>query len=319
MNTRQHAAMNLLSAGLSIVPIRPDGSKAASVKWERYQHERATAHDVQRWFSSLRSGIGIIAGEISGGLEILDFDDGDVHQPWENLVGQIHEGILDHIPLVWTPTGGFHVYYRALGIERNQKLARRLVPGQSPEVRIETRGEGGYVLSPYCHPDCHPLRQSYVLLRGDLANIPLISADERQTFINAARAFDECIDLPPRTFRPSPYRGEGDEKPGEVYSRTHSWHEVLEPHGWKAVHHQSDTIYWKRPGKDDKGWSASTNHNGLDQFYVFTTNAYPFKENTGYKKFTVYTLLHHRGDFHAAAKALAQEQKHGRQAVAVSG
>src|SRR5262249_1999614 len=92
-------ALAYLAAGRSVVPIAP-GCKAPSVvdprtgrstliRWERYQHVRATPDEVQRWFAGPHPmGLGIVAGPVSGvtlpdgrraGLEFLDFDDVDVH------------------------------------------------------------------------------------------------------------------------------------------------------------------------------------------------------------------------------------------------
>lgn len=302
MNLRQQQAMSLLNAGLSIVPIRPDGTKAAAVKWERYQAERATEQDVLRWFTSMHSGIGIIGGVISGGLEMLDFDDAEVFEPWLNLVNQIYEDITTDMPVVETPTGGFHVYYRAHHISGNQKLARRRPQGMPLEVRIETRGEGGYVLSPYCHVDCHPLRRGYEMIRGDITTIPLISRQAREVLLNSAKAFDEVID-PPKRHLPKPTEHESD-RPGDVFNATRSWEEVLEPHGWKAVHHSGQCTLWKRPGKDEHGWSARTGYKDYATLRVFSTNAYPFEENRSYSKFHAFALLNFRGDFSAAAKSL---------------
>ena len=45
---------------------------------------------------------------------------------------------------------------------------------------------------------------------------------------------------------------------------------------------------------------------GRDLLIVFSSNADPFVERTGYSKFYAYTLLEHGGDFHAASRALAR-------------
>jgi Bifunctional DNA primase/polymerase, N-terminal len=307
MNTRQQQAISLLDAGLSIIPMRPDGSKAPTVKWERYQHERSSPTDVLRWFASMRSGIGIVGGMISGGLEILDFDDAEVFEPWQNLVNQVYEGVTQQMPIVQTPTGGFHVYYQANRIQGNQKLARRHETGKPVDVRIETRGEGGYVLSPYCHPDCHPTRQRYRLLHGDLTRVPLISQQAREVLMNSARAFNEVVDLPKR---PVPQKSQAHgERPGDLFNATVSWFEILEPHGWRAVHTSGGKTYWKRAEKREHGWSATTGHDGRDVLYVFSSNAAPFELNKGYSKFTAYVLLNFRGDFHAAALSLIGTMK----------
>ena len=302
MNGRQRDALRLLQAGLSVIPIRPDGTKAPCVKWERYQHEPASELEVMRWFSSMHSGVGIIGGMVSGGLEILDFDDAEVFEPWRNLVNQLYEGVTNDLPMVQTPTGGFHLYYRAHEVTGNQKLARRRV-GDVMEVRIETRGEGGYVLSPYGHTDCHPLRCGYRVVHGDLTQIPLISLKAREVLLNSAKAFDEVID-PPKKQVWQPRREVVGDRPGDRFSASHTWGDILEPHGWQAVQTSGGCTLWRRPGKDAHGWSARTGYKGYDTLRVFSTNAQPFEENRAYSKFSAYTLLNFHGDFHASAKAL---------------
>ena len=303
MNLRQQQAMNLLTLVSPSCRIRPDGTKAPTVKWECYQKARATEAEVLRWFTSMRSGIGILGGVISGGLEILDFDDAEVFEPWQNLVTQVYEGITDGMPVVETPTGGFHVYYRAYQIAGNQKLARRKTPGAPIDVRVETRGEGGYVLSPYCHPDCHPARKSYQVIRGAITTIPLISSQAREVLLNSAKAFDEVVD-PPKRHAPALAQYHEGERPGDVFAQTHTWHDILEPHGWKAMHRSTEITYWRRADKRECGWSATTGHQGRDILYVFSSNAAPFEEKKGYTKFTAHVLLNFRGDYHAAAIAL---------------
>jgi hypothetical protein len=303
MNLRQQQAMALLDAHVSIIPVRPDGTKAASIAWEGYQHRYASRDEVMRWFASLHSGIAIIGGHISEDLEILDFDDAEVFPAWRNLTEQSYEGLIDGLPVVQTPTGGYHVYYRAYGVEGNQKLARSWHHEKPGHAKVETRGEGGYVLSPFCHPDCHVLKRPYQLIQGDLCRIPLISQQARLLMLENSRAFDEYVE-PPKPQQPrhrSPVEGE---RPGDVWASTHTWHDILEPHGWKAVSQSGDLTRWKRPGKDDQGWSATTGHKGHDVLYVFSENAYPFEANRGYSKFTALALLNYHGDFSAAAKAV---------------
>jgi len=85
---------------------------------------------------------------------------------------------------------------------------------------------------------------------------------------------------------------------------TATWKEVLEPHGWKAVHQQEEKTYWRRPGKN-VGTSATTNHEGKDLFHCFSSNGHPFETDTSYTKFSAYTSLNHGGDYQASAKELA--------------
>jgi len=82
------------------------------------------------------------------------------------------------------------------------------------------------------------------------------------------------------------------------------WRALLEPHGWTLVRQRGDIQYWRRPGKENKSWSATLGACG-PLFYVFSSNATPFEPERAYQPFTAYALLEHGGDFKAAAKAQA--------------
>ena len=77
--------------------------------------------------------------------------------------------------------------------------------------------------------------------------------------------------------------------------------------------------YWRRPGKEERSWSATTgactSKAGRSLFYVFSSNAAPFEADRGYSKFATCTFLNYGGDFSAAARALADQgygEKRGR-------
>ena len=67
-------ADQFVSHGISVIPIRVDGSKAPSLtSWKSYQDRLPTKQELADWFRSAM-GIGAVTGQLSGGLEILDFD-----------------------------------------------------------------------------------------------------------------------------------------------------------------------------------------------------------------------------------------------------
>jgi hypothetical protein len=96
------------------------------------------------------------------------------------------------------------------------------------------------------------------------------------------------------------------DRPGDDYSQRHSWPTILEPYGWTKVGQRGDVILWKRPGKKDRGWSATSGY-GADVLYIFSMNAAPFESEQSYTKFGAYTVLAHNGDWKAATKALAAQ------------
>jgi putative DNA primase/helicase len=91
-----------------------------------------------------------------------------------------------------------------------------------------------------------------------------------------------------------------------------TWPELLAPYGWTRVGQRGDVTLWKRPGKRERGWSATTGY-GKDLLSIFSTNAAPFQADMAYDKFGAYALLKHRGDLTAAAKALYARGYRGEQ------
>ena len=140
-----HQARQLAESKLSIIPIRADGSKAPALSgWKSYQSKIAAPKTLDKWFANGNRGIAIVCGQVSGNMEVIDFDDPTLFEPWKRLLKeQGGADLLKKLVIVETPTGGYHVYYRCSdGIEGNQKLAQRKGSDGRLQVLIETRGAG---------------------------------------------------------------------------------------------------------------------------------------------------------------------------------
>ena len=296
-------AQKLVESGLSIIPIKCDGSKAPACKWKEYQSEKPSNDQLGKWFTQKR-GMAAVTGKVSGNLEVIDFDDNDAFNQWKKTLRELGAGNpAERFPICHTPNGA-HVFYRCdAGVEPNQKLAQKLGKDGRPKTTIETRGEGGYVLVPGSPPECHPSNQEYVLVSGDLTQIPTINEAERAQLLAAARAQTEYVE-PAKIFCPPSTSNGG--RPGDDFNNRVTWQEVLEPHGWKQVGQRGSLAHWRRPGKET-GSSATTNFGESDLLYVFSTSADPFQGDSAYQKFAAYTLLNHDGDFSAAAADLASK------------
>ena len=89
-------------------------------------------------------GVGIIAGSVSGPLEVLDVegraDSGELRDAVEDAIA----GLWDKLPRVQTPSGGLHLYYRCRRVGRNQRLARS-AEGRSS---LKPEAKGGTLLAP---------------------------------------------------------------------------------------------------------------------------------------------------------------------------
>ena len=310
-----HTARQASAAGISVVPIRPDGTKQPSLAgWREYQKRRATEIELERWFASRAPGIAFITGAVSGNLEALDFDDHRTFEAWVLRVQQnpVLAALYDHVAkgyLESTPAGGRHLLYRCEQVEGNQKLASQ-PDGEKRKTLIETRGEGGLIIVAPSRGQVHPSGKSYLLQRGGISSIRTITAHQRSLLFAVARAFDQTppvyrSSLPPRASLPVEKSRVESLRPGDLFNQQASWEDILIPHGWQCVRICGSEGYWRRPDKRGPGMSATTNHDGHDLLYVFSTST-AFESEKGYTKFSAYALLNHQGDFSAAARELVE-------------
>lgn len=311
-------ARRLRDAGLSVIPIKTDGSKAVALSsWKPYQKQLPTEGELRRWFGRGQSlGIAIIGGAVSGSLEMLDFDAPELIAEWCELVEEAAPGLLERLPQVETPTGGLHIFYRCKMIAGNQKLAAReieVAPGTKGSIKrddkhwkvetlIETRGSGGYVITAGSPVACHPSCKPYKLVHGDLKAISIITPAERDILLSCARSFNQHV-KPSQQVAPERQARAAGLKPGADFNQRGDVRALLERHGWRFLRKGAAGELWQRPGGEHT--SATLFADG--KLYVFSTNAEPFEHERSYSPFAIFATLEHCGDFQAAAKALAAD------------
>jgi AAA domain/Bifunctional DNA primase/polymerase, N-terminal len=313
------AAHRYRERGLSVIPIRGDGSKAAACRWAEYQREPPDDAQLARWFGNGETrGLALIAGEVSGNLLVIDFECIELFDQWLTLARPIlaEAGIdPETLPLVETPRPGRHVYLRtAEPPPGNDKLA---LDHDSKTTLIETRGEGGYVIAPGSPGCCHPTGREYRFVRqGWIAGTvsPRIGLDHLDALLNCCRALDRSRRPEPSPKREPSVNGDGS-RPGDEFNRRADWGVLLREAGGTLVSQSGDVQLWRRPGKEC-GMSGTVGHhrtaNGVPLLIVFSSNWSPFEQTTktnprGYTPFEAYALLKHRGDFTAAAEELARQ------------
>lgn len=99
----------------------------------------------------------------------------------------------------------------------------------------------------------------------------------------------------------------GTLSPGDDFENKVDWSDdlLLGGAGWTYMFSRGQTRYWRRPGKDQGGHSATTGHAGdRDRLYVMSSECYPFPYKEPVTKFHAYALLNHNGDHSAAGKFL---------------
>lgn len=305
-------------AGCSIVPAAADGTKRPYDAWKQYQHTRPSWPVVEAWLKSGQyDGFGIVCGKVSGGLEMFEIE-GRATELYDPLgVAMIEAGYAD----LWqrlcvgyreqTPSGGFHWLYRVEQPRGNMKLARRPATAQELEanpaerikVLIETRGEGGFTIVAPSGGRTHPAGTEWERVEGTPAQIPVITADERDALHAVAATFDR-MPVQEQREHTGKSRAPGDPlRPGDDFNLRGDWQQILTD--WTYCFSFGIGHAWRRPGKEE-GISATTGRNDGDNLYVFSSST-PFETEKPYSKFGAYTLLHHEGDWSAAARDLASQ------------
>ena len=302
-----------------------DGKPATG--WTHRKHAAVTEDELAEIYSTARSGVGLVCGAVSGGLELLEWEgravEGGVLDDFMVAANAAGLGdLFDRVAAGYSersPSGGVHILYRCPK-PRTTKLARRpataaelaLEPDDKVKVLIETKGEGGYVIVAPTNGRVHPDGGAWELVLGGFDTIVTVTAEEHDELLALARTFDEMPVQEQPHQRESARTGAGGLRPGDDFNLRADWaNDVIGPHGWTFVFSRGSTSYWRRPGKS-RGWSATTNHTGNDTLIVFSSNT-PFESWEGddrpapsYSKFTAYAVLNHRGDFEAAARALGE-------------
>lgn len=289
-----------LKAGLSVLPAVKARKRPAVGAWKTWSQRLPTDIEVEAWFSNGHEALCVIAGEVSGNLECIDFDHkAEAYPAW---CAKIDGSLLASLVVESTPSGGKHVVYRCeCRVEGNQKLAQGVRDGKTATL-VETRGEAGLFL---CAPS-----PGYTLEHGEFARIPTISQKAREALLSAARELDE---QPPAEAResapapavaaPAPISSGFLTRPGDDFASRGDPRPYLLAHGWTLCGEKSDgNELWTRPGKDSRLGHSATLKDGV--FFVFSSNASPFEPNRGYNAYQVYALLEHANDFKAATAAL---------------
>lgn len=288
-------AKQYLNAGLSVLPAKRADKRPAVGSWKAYQYHLPTLTEVDAWFSNPQDGLCIIAGAVSGHLEMIDFDNGgELFDAWHQ---QIPAELFNRLVIEQSPSGGWHVVYRCQNpVDGSMKLAERKTDGKVKTL-IETRGEGGLFL-------CAPT-DGYELMQGEFSAVPVLSDTQRQVLLDAAYALNEYVPAPAPLPTPSDPGDWSSMRPGDDYNVRGDVEALLQKHGWHYVGADDTNQKWRRPGKS-AGISA-TLHRTDRVFYPFSTNCAPFQHRTGYSPFQVYATLEHNADYSKAAADLARQ------------
>ena len=207
---------------------------------------------------------------------------------------------------------------RPLPLHRNDYTGQREAghrPGPAGERPHPDRnaGAGGYALAPGSPPERHESGRTYEHVYGpDLCAIQTISAGERETLLRCAWSFNREPDA--ETVTEAGTNGTGL-RPGDDFNRRGpDWPDILT--GWTVAQTVRRQALLGAPRKG--AWLER--HDGrlheqargrAVRVLLRKRRAVPGGERrrpcTCYSKFAAYALLHHGGDFQAAATELAHK------------
>lgn len=313
-----------LAAGISIIPIRTDGSKAPDSaflpripdpqqpdkfkpSWKPYQERLATDDELVRWFGGAKpAGIAAVGGAISQGLQCIDLDNQEIAKQYHQTLLTVQQGIPP-LTEVHTPNG-VHLWYRCEEIEGNQKLAWPPQATKPFKALIETRAEGGYALLPGSPLGCHESGRPYLFFGEadpleylrDWSGPPVITPGQRQFLLTLARSFDRTPPPPPKAATPFvvPPVASGKSIPDQFDSMS-GWEEIFGESGASLCSGTWELGRLTRPGKD-KGVSGTIGvchgSKGESLFYCFSSSWPPFESGKSYGRYNALRLLKFGGD-----------------------
>lgn len=273
----------------SVFPVNKD--KSPKTYWAVYREKKINIEELLS-----EECFAIVCGFEN--LEVIDIDNhfGDANVMYEFIQDNLTKELSDLIPVISTGGGGYHLYYKCEKIEGNKKLASRINSQGRPETLIETRGIGGYVVAPPTN--------GYDVILNDIYNVPIITEEQREELLSICKSLNEVESKKQEKKKEAT---NNDEQPGTRYNNDPDaiQHTVslLIKHGWTS----NDNKHWKRPGKETRGISATFGKVGINKFYVFSSNAYPFDIDTSYSMWGVLSMLEYGGNYSESAKAIAAD------------
>lgn len=298
-------AQSYSEEGLNPLPLKKDKAPLLPVG---HSFLYSKIDRIQERFSKAAM-IGIACGPVSDGFYCIDFDkhQGQNIDPiwydfFENPTIQhlIRNG---HLVCAKTPSGGYHAYFKADWEMKGTVFSRY----EDGNTMIEMRGHGQYVAT---LPS-----EGYTHIAGiDFLKLEKIDLDAFSWLDQLCKSYNQITVYQSSSDRDNKkWPDKWDEyKPDGIYNNTkgEETKALLQRHGWKKICNRRDgSELWQRPGKEvDQGASATFGVK-FNMFYVFSSNALPFQQNTAYNPFQVLTMLEFGGDWKKAKKAITPRKE----------
>ncbi len=229
-----------------------------------------------------------IGGRLPAGVIAIDIDPRHSGlETWATVTAG-HGEIVTRTTITGRGDNGRHLYVRHPGGKLNGNLDD-IGPG------IDIKHHGGYTVLP---PSRHALGGLY---RWQDALAPIQACPSWLA---------DMIRVKPKAKPPTSKAGASftGDSVADWFTATHTWADVLTPHGWSLVwgNVDDDGSTWRHPAATSA--SSATITNGC--LFVYTTNTV-FEPTSagdahGYKKFRAFAMLDHNGNLSDAARAAAK-------------
>jgi len=289
--TLKEVAQQYHSWGLSVVPCDKDKRPKGEWKISQYERREPNGNFNNSW------GIGIICGAVSGNVEVIDIDlkydiTGTLYQRIKEAIK--HLDFVRDFVVEETQNSGIHFFYKCDIIGANQAFAKRhttegervLNPKEKTKVIIETRGEGGFIVTT-------PSPNYKIVSRKstDFSMIPTITIEQRLELIEILKTFDETDMWKPKE-EVVKKLAQQPKRIGvsvfEAYNLGADIPSLLEEYDWKYVEKQGDNMRFLRP--NGSGRTSADWHVEMRLLHVFTSST-EFEPSKSYNPVQIYTTL----------------------------
>jgi len=122
------AARRLLKFGMSIIPVNKKHKSPLVPKWKQFQNKPPKSRELKKWFAGAtkQTCIAVVCGEVSGDVEVLDFDaGGKLFKSWKNIIKKHEPKLFKRLVIEKTQSKGYHAVYACpkIVIPPSEKLA----------------------------------------------------------------------------------------------------------------------------------------------------------------------------------------------------
>jgi hypothetical protein len=286
-----------LQLELSIIPV--SSNKIPFKPWAEYQKKTAPILEWHTHFCN-QGTVGIITGEVSGNLEIIDIDlkNDPLGTIMDEYIKLIPPDLYSRLIIQTTPNKGFHLIYSCpfIKIERNQKLALHT----DKSTIIETRGEGGYFCTSKIN---NKVLQGVLDLEHLDINIPVITKDERELLLETARSLTRYFHLITESLSKNDKQFVYNEPAINEFNDKFPILELFVKHGWSVVCEDDVKLYLLRNGSlaSHSGYYFK----GSKVFFCFSSST-EFKPEKPYNHFQVLQALEGSNDYNKSIRLLPE-------------